>query len=46
MQQTRLKPEDDGYDVARKGVQAFVSDLLGKNREGKKVEQKLVDEMN
>ena len=45
MQQTRLKPADDGYDVARKGVQAFISDLVGSKREGQKIEQRLVDEM-
>ncbi|MBL1275613.1 MAG: type VI secretion system contractile sheath large subunit [Ectothiorhodospiraceae bacterium] len=43
MEQTRLKPADEGYDVAKKGVEAFISDLLLPHREGEKVEQKLVD---
>ncbi len=45
MQQTRLKPEDDGYDTAKKGVEAFIGDLLTPSRKGEKVEQKVVDKM-
>ncbi len=45
MEQTRLKPDDDGYETAQKGVKAFIADLLAPNREGDKVEQKLVDQM-
>ena len=26
--ETRMKPSDEGYDVARRGVQAFVQELL------------------
>lgn len=45
MQETRLKPKDDGYDTARRGVEAFISDLLSSRRSAEKVEQRLVDEM-
>ena len=45
MEQTRLKPEDDGYETAQKGVKAFIADLLAPSREGQKVEQKMVDHM-
>lgn len=45
MQETRLKPEDDGYETAKKGVQAFIGDLLTPSRKGEKVEQKVVDNM-
>ena len=45
MQQTRLKPEDEGYDTAKKGIQAFIGDLLTPQRKGEKVEQKIVDDM-
>ncbi|MFQ5674484.1 MAG: type VI secretion system contractile sheath large subunit [bacterium] len=45
MQETRLKPSDEGYDTAKRGVEAFISDLLSSNREKEKVEQKLVDQM-
>ncbi len=45
MQETRLKPTDEGYETAKKGVQAFISDLLKSHREGEKVEQKVVDQM-
>jgi type VI secretion system protein ImpC len=45
MQETRIKPTDEGYDTARKGVAAFISDMLGSSRQGEKVEQRVVDEM-
>ncbi|WP_127557032.1 type VI secretion system contractile sheath large subunit [Saccharospirillum alexandrii] len=45
MQETRLKPGDDGFDTARQGVQAFIADLVAPNRRSGKVEQKLVDDM-
>ena len=45
MQETRLKPADEGYETARKGVQAFITDLLAPQRKGEKVEQKVVDGM-
>lgn len=45
MQETRLKPKEDGYDTARRGVEAFISDLISSHRATEKVEQRLVDEM-
>jgi len=45
MQETRLKPDDEGYNTAKKGVQAFIGDLLTPHRAKEKVEQKLVDSM-
>ncbi|BCE02879.1 type VI secretion system contractile sheath large subunit [Marinicellulosiphila megalodicopiae] len=45
MEQTRLKPEDDGYETAKTGVKAFIADLLEPSRAGEKVEQKVVDHM-
>jgi type VI secretion system protein ImpC len=45
MQQTKLKPSDDGYEVARKGVQAFIAELLGGAAAGQKADKKLVDAM-
>lgn len=45
MEQTRLKPEEDGYDTARRGVQAFITDLLAPSRQGEKVDQSAADNM-
>lgn len=45
MEETRLKPDDDGYEIAQRGVKAFIADLLAPAREGQKVEQKLIDNM-
>ena len=45
MAETRLKPADEGYDTAKKGIEAFISDLLAPQRKGEKVEQKVVDAM-
>ena len=43
--ETRMKPSDEGYDVARRGVAAFIGELLKPTREGEKVQQGLVNEM-
>ncbi|MHA7879568.1 MAG: type VI secretion system contractile sheath large subunit [Saccharospirillum sp.] len=46
MQETRLKPGDDGFETARQGVQAFIADLVAPNKKPSgKIEQKLVDDM-
>jgi len=45
MAETRLKPQDDGYETAKKGVEAFIADLLTPSRKDEKVEQKVVDNM-
>ncbi len=44
MQETRLKPDDEGYATAKRGVEAFITSLLEPSRQGQKVEQKLVDQ--
>jgi type VI secretion system protein ImpC len=44
MVQTKLKPSDEGYDVARRGVQAFITQLLGSSP-GQKIDKKMVDGM-
>ncbi len=44
MQETRLKPDDEGYETAKRGVEAFISNLLEPSKQGQKVEQKLVDQ--
>jgi type VI secretion system protein ImpC len=45
MQETRLRPADEGYETAKKGVEAFIADLVTPSRRGEKVEQKVVDNM-
>lgn len=45
MQQTKMSPADEGYDVARKGVAAFIGELLAPNREMGKVDKAAVDLM-
>ena len=42
---TQMKPSDDGYDVARKGVQAFVAELLAPTHQGAKIDKSIVDAM-
>ena len=43
--ETRIKPTDEGYSVARRGVSAFISELLKPTREGARVQQAIVNEM-
>ncbi len=45
MQQTRLAPSDDGYDIARRGVQAFIGELLAPGKDVKKADKTVVDQM-
>jgi len=45
VQATRVKPEDEGYEVTKQGVQAFIDELLKPGRESAKISQGLVDEM-
>jgi type VI secretion system protein ImpC len=42
---TQMKPSDDGYDVARKGVHAFVAELLAPTNKGAKIDKAIVDAM-
>lgn len=43
--ETKLAPTDEGYDVARRGVHAFITELLAPNRSAEKVDKALVDAM-
>jgi len=42
---TQMKPTDDGYDVARKGVHAFIAELLAPTHQGAKIDKSIVDGM-
>lgn len=46
MAETRLRPADEGYDIARKGVEAFVSEILesGANKE-QRIDRSIADGM-
>lgn len=43
--ETKLKPSDDAYNVARRGVTAFITELLAPGREVDRVDKSLVDAM-
>jgi len=43
--EAKLKPKDEGYDVARRGVQAFITEMLGPKRSEERVDKGLVDAM-
>jgi type VI secretion system protein ImpC len=45
LQQTKMKPSDFGYDVAKKGVEAFIAEMLRPARAQERVERRLIDEM-
>lgn len=44
MAETKMSPQEEGYDVARRGVAAFISELLG-SKQGEKVDKQLIDLM-
>ncbi len=43
--QTKLKPADEGYDIQRKGVSAFISELIKPKNKDERVNKNLVDKM-
>ena len=45
METTRIGPADEGYSVARRGVAAFIEELVKPNRKEEKVNSILVDQM-
>lgn len=45
MAQTRIKPNDEGYDIAKKGVAAFIENLINSDRTAEPVNKSLVDKM-
>jgi type VI secretion system protein ImpC len=45
LHQTKMKPTDFGYDVARKGVEAFIAEMLRPSHAAERVERRLLDEM-
>ena len=45
LQQTKMQPSEEGYAIARKGVEAFISELLAPTREYEKADKRSVDLM-
>jgi hypothetical protein len=43
LSETKMTPGDEGYEVAKRGVQAFIAELIAPKREGEKVDKALVD---
>ncbi len=43
--ETKLQPSDEGYDVARRGVAAFISELMQPARRDEKVNNAVIDQM-
>jgi type VI secretion system protein ImpC len=41
--ETKMAPGNEGYDVAKKGVQALIAELVTPKREGEKVDKAFVD---
>ncbi len=45
MQQTKLKPSDEGYGVAKQGVEAFIAEMLAPKRAELRPDRGMVDQM-
>jgi len=45
VQQTKMKPSDEGYSISKQGVSAFIDELLKPQMEGEKVSSAIVDKM-
>ena len=45
LQETKLKPSEEGYNIAKRGVEAFIGELLAPGRKEARVHQSVVNEM-
>jgi type VI secretion system protein ImpC len=45
LKEAKMAPGNEGYEIARAGVQAFIAELIQPKREGEKVDKALVDAM-
>jgi type VI secretion system protein ImpC len=45
LKETKIRPADEGYDVAKKGVEAFIAELLAPKKEIERVDKQSVDQM-
>ncbi|MCC6527726.1 MAG: type VI secretion system contractile sheath large subunit [Polyangiaceae bacterium] len=45
LSETKLTPGDEGYQIAKAGVQAFIAELIQPKREGERIDKALVDAM-
>jgi type VI secretion system protein ImpC len=43
--ETKMTPGDEAYEIAKRGVQAFIAELVTPKREGEKIDKALVDAM-
>lgn len=43
--ETKLTPDDDAYDIAKRGVSAFIEELLKPQNDGEPVKKAMVDRM-
>jgi len=45
LHETKLKPSEEGYSIAKRGVEAFIAELLSPARKEAKVHQAVINEM-
>lgn len=45
MTETKMKPSDEGYTIAKKGVEAFIAEMLAPRKRGDKVDKSAIDLM-
>ena len=45
LQETKLKPSEEGYSIAKRGVEAFITELLSPGRKEARVHQAVINEM-
>ena len=43
--ETRLTPDDEAYDIAKRGVSAFIEELLKPHNQNEPVKKAMVDRM-
>jgi len=45
LSETKLSPKDEGYEIAKRGVAAFIAEMLAPSRQSDRVDKLVVDQM-
>ena len=45
LSETKMSPNDEAYQIAKRGIGAFIAEMLAPNRSGERVDKTVVDQM-
>ncbi len=45
LSEAKMKPQEEGYDIAKKGLQHFIAEMINPQRSGERIDKNIVDAM-